>query len=71
MSLIDIRSYLQGCGEATLSEIAAYFSSDPETTRGMLEVWQRKGRVVCQRAPRCSGCNQCNGAAVEVYRWQV
>jgi putative ferrous iron transport protein C len=70
MSLIDLKNYLSQRREASLSEIANYLSADPETTRGMLAVWQRKGKVVCHRAAKCSGCNQCDGATLEVYQWQ-
>jgi len=71
MSLIDLKNYLASRREATLSEIAAYFSADPETTRGMLEIWQRKGKVACHRATKCSGCNQCSGATLEIWQWQA
>ena len=70
MTLIDIKNFLRERGHATLTEIAAQLDGDPEVVRGMLEVWQRKGRVACHRAAKCSGCNQCNGATLEVWQWQ-
>jgi len=69
MTLIDIKNYLTERREATLSEIAAYFSADQETARGMLELWQRKGRVNARQAAKCGGCNQCSGGTLEIWQW--
>lgn len=73
MGLIDIKNYLVERRVATLGEIAASVSMDLATTRGMLDVWVRKGKVTIQRTAKCSGCNSntCNaGDPVEVFRWQ-
>ncbi|TNF55148.1 MAG: sugar metabolism transcriptional regulator, partial [Gammaproteobacteria bacterium] len=56
--------------QATLDEVAAYFAADRELVRGMLEVWQRKGKVTSLQAEKCRGCTQCGSTLIEVYQWQ-
>ena len=70
MILSDIRNYLRQRGQASLSDIALHFDSDPDAIRGMLDTWVRKGRVVkLDGGSACGGCNQCDAAANEVYQW--
>ncbi|NCA90752.1 MAG: hypothetical protein EOM92_18195 [Gammaproteobacteria bacterium] len=70
MTLIDLKLFLLDHQQATLGEIAAYFAADRELVRGMLEVWQRKGKVTCLQAEKCRGCTQCGSTPIEVYQWQ-
>jgi len=72
MILSDIRRYLEQRGQASLAEIALHFDADPEAVRGMLAVWQRKGRVRQRRASAACGssCSQCDPAATEIYVWE-
>ena len=72
MSLIEIKNYLTARHTATLDEIAAFLSVDPEIARNMLDIWIRKGKVICYQAPKCSGChNTCkSNAMVEIFQWQ-
>ena len=70
MILSDIRDYLRQRGQASLSDIALHFDSEPDAIRGMLDTWVRKGRVVkLDGGSACGGCNQCDAAANEVYQW--
>ena len=55
MSLIELKNYLSERREASLGEITAHFAADQDMVRGMLEVWQRKGKVTCLQAPKCGG----------------
>ncbi|HPB76774.1 MAG TPA: FeoC-like transcriptional regulator [Chromatiaceae bacterium] len=70
MTLIELKNFLLDHRQATLGEIAAHFSADRELVRGMLEVWQRKGKVSYTLAAKCQGCSQCGTAPIEVYQWQ-
>lgn len=70
MNLIELKNYLGGRRAASLGEIAAHFAADQDMVRGMLEVWQRKGKVTCLQAPKYSGCNQCGAPPLAVYQWQ-
>ncbi len=71
MILADVRSYLKQRGEASLSDLALHFDTDPEALRGMLDVWVRKGKVVHRRNTAACGstCNQCDVASTELYVW--
>jgi hypothetical protein len=70
MSVSDLKCYLKQRGEAPLVDIANYFKTEPDAVLGMLEHWQRKGRVAARiSAPQCSGCNSCGNTAQELYRW--
>jgi hypothetical protein len=71
MILSDIRRYLEQRGQATLTEIALHFDTDPDAVRGMLDVWIRKDKVYKKMATAsCGGsCTQCDPAATEIYVW--
>ncbi|MEN8800617.1 MAG: FeoC-like transcriptional regulator [Thiogranum sp.] len=71
MILSDIRRYLEQRGQATLTEIALHFDTDPDAVRGMLNVWIRKDKVYKKMATAsCGGsCTQCDQAATEIYVW--
>ncbi len=71
MILSEVRDYLKERGQATLLDVALHFDIDPETARGMLDVWVRKGRIHQERATASCGssCSQCDTAATEIYVW--
>jgi hypothetical protein len=69
MTISDIKGYLQKRGQAHLIDIANHFGSEPDAVLGMLEHWQRKGRIARTAIPKCNGCNRCGDAAPEFYRW--
>lgn len=70
MTLVDLKLFLLDHPQATLDEVAPYFAADRELVRGMLEVWQRKGKVTSLQAEKCRGCTQCGSTLIEVYQWQ-
>jgi hypothetical protein len=73
MILSDIKGYLQERKQATLSDLALHFDSDPEAMRGMLARWIEKGRVTraVQAAGCKKGCSSCGcEAAIEIYIWR-
>lgn len=73
--LSEIRTYLSQRGRASLAEIALHLHVSPDTARGMLQHWERKGRV-CRLAAVCGGscskgCGHCpESAASELYAWK-
>jgi hypothetical protein len=68
--LMDIKSYLAGRGPASLSEIAASLSADPDAVRPMLDHWMQKGKIRRLGTPaRCRGCTTCALADLEFYAW--
>lgn len=71
MILSELKGYLQERRQATLSDMALHFRTQPDAIREMLAVWERKGRVRRLPAPAgCGGtCTQCAPGAVEVYVW--
>jgi hypothetical protein len=69
MTISDIKGYLQKRGQAPLIDIANHFRSEPDAVLGMLEHWQRRGRIARISIPKCNGCNKCGDAAPELYRW--
>ena len=69
MTVSAIKGYLQQRGQAPLVDIANHFGAQPETVLGMLEHWQRKGRIRRVRAQKCRGCTECGCAALELFSW--
>jgi putative ferrous iron transport protein C len=70
--LSSIRNYLQQRGEASLADIARYLDADAEAVRGMLQQWERKGRIERRKikAECGSSCNRCDPLAMELYVWR-
>ena len=70
MILADIRNYLRQRGQASLSDVALHFDSEPDAVRGMLDIWVRKGKLIkLDGGSACGGCKQCDAAANEIYQW--
>ena len=55
-----------------LADIALHFQVEPDAARGMLEIWERKGRIVRTKATASCGasCTECDSAATEIYIWR-
>jgi len=71
MILVDIRHYLANHQTATLNDLAIHFDADPESIRGMLQIWISKGRI--KKMPvqtSCGGgCGRCHCSLGESYQW--
>ncbi len=72
MILSQVRDYLAERGQATLADIALHFDAEPGALRGILEQWERKGRVEKRKVEAACGtsCNRCDPAAMELYVWR-
>jgi len=71
MILTEVKNYVRERGQVSLGEVALHFDVDPDTARGWLDFWQRKGRLrrldadaVCGSS--CS-CSQKPGQTL--YQW--
>ena len=71
MILSEVRDYVRRRGQATLADIALHFDTEPDTVRGMLDIWLRKGVMYKQPATASCGssCSQCDSAVTEIYVW--
>ncbi len=70
MILSDLRDYLLEHRRAALLDMALKFDADPKALRGMLAVFERKGRIRrLNSEPACGNCHKCDPAAVELYEW--
>ena len=71
MILSEIRDYIRERKQATIADIAIHFDSDPDTVRGMLEVWINKGQIRKSLLTSDCGtsCNKCNLSDIEIYNW--
>jgi len=71
MTLVELKQHLMKVRITSLSGICTYFNVEPETLRGMLAHWIRKGSVrQCQRNPECaSSCGKCSPLVTEIYEW--
>ena len=71
MILADIKKYLSDHSEASLWNLCARFNTEPDTMRGMLKHWIRKGRL--RELPKGSSClkccRACNSDCFEIYEW--
>ncbi|OQW93217.1 MAG: hypothetical protein BWK79_12315 [Beggiatoa sp. IS2] len=71
MLLIELKNYLQKNKRVTLTDIAYHFDTPPEVVSGMLEHWQRKGRVrlITANSTCQQGCCQCSPVNLDIYEW--
>lgn len=71
MILSDVKSYLSERKRVSVADLAIHFGVEPGAIRGMLEVWERKGRVrhLEPASGGCSGCRACDDATGDVYVW--
>lgn len=71
MILKALQDYLRERRVASLSQMEASLSVSAEALRGMLDLLERKGRVMRMPRPqRCHGCSLCEGTSLEFYRWE-
>lgn len=77
MSPSEVKRYLQARGMAPLSDLVNRFDCDAEAMRGVLEFWERKGRVrqLAAQSACAAGCRGCGDGACAtpalsaVYQW--
>lgn len=69
--LLDVKSYLEERGQASLTDLSIRFATSPDAMRGMLGHWIGKGRV--QRIDCGLSCGKscagCGVVAPEIYAW--
>ena len=71
--LSEIRAYLAQRGRAPLSDIALHLGVSPDAARGMIQQWERRGKMrriggACgQSTCGCAACPE--GEAGEIYEW--
>lgn len=69
MSISDVKQYLQQRGEAPLDDIANHFGTESTAVLGMLEHWERKGRISRTHVRRCSCCGRCSNCTTDMFSW--
>ncbi len=71
MILQEVKQYVKKSKQVSLQDIAVHFDKEPETIRGILDFWVRKGRIKLQtQAPSCSGSCHCTAnQSQEIYYW--
>jgi putative ferrous iron transport protein C len=70
MILTEVRDYVRSRGQVALRDLALHFDMEEQAMRGVLEHWERKGKL--EKMPPGTGCSGCSGCApetVEIYRW--
>lgn len=71
MILSEIEQYLSQCRRASLADLCNHFDTAPDAMRGMLGIWERKGKV--RQLPLESACGEacckCDPASIEIYDW--
>lgn len=73
MILQEIKEYVKKRRQVSLQDLAIHFDKEPDTIRGILDFWVRKGRVKLQtQAPSCSGSCHCSASqSQEIYQWNA
>jgi hypothetical protein len=70
MILAQVKDYLAEQGAVPIAGLAARFEVAPETMRGMLSHFVRRGLVRAVRDREvCAGCTKCDAGFREVYAW--
>ena len=71
MILSELRNYIELHGQATLSDLATRFDSEPSAIQGMLQRWIDKGQIDEQRLTASCGdsCQQCDKNDSLLYVW--
>jgi hypothetical protein len=67
-----VRSYMELHRRATLGDLALHFNTPAPAMRGMLETWERKGRI--RRLEVRATCNvscplACDDTSMTIYAW--
>lgn len=73
--LMELRTYVEAHGSASILDLSNHFRMSPEALRGMLEHWLRKGVLIrhdfsgscggCASSGHCGGCGL--AASMEIY----
>lgn len=73
MILQEIKQYVKKRQQVSLQDIAVHFDKEPETVRGILDFWVRKGRIELQtQTPSCAGsCHCAANQNQEIYCWNA
>lgn len=71
MSLLDIKKHMMAVKLSTLGNLCRVFKAEPETMRGLLSHWMRKGNLICCKKYSACGskCFKCPETSVEIYEW--
>jgi len=72
MIMSDIKKYFIERRTVSLDAISLHFNVEPDAMRGMLEHWQRKGKLnKLNLDSKCSGCCKtgCSPGSIEFYKW--
>lgn len=72
MTLSDLRSYLQAHEQASLSDLALHFKSDPAAVEAAMQTWVRKGKVDVSKPESGCGSSCCKCKSMEmvtIYKW--
>jgi len=72
MTPSEVKRYLSQRRIAPLHDIAMHFDLEPDTVRGLLSHWIRKGKVRLHRQDGCRSegcCGGCETDSREVYEW--
>ena len=70
MILTEVRDYIRSRGQVALRDLALHFDMEEQAMRGVLEHWERKGRIL--RLPKgtsCAGCSACSPEDIEIVIW--
>ncbi|MDX1335449.1 MAG: FeoC-like transcriptional regulator [Gammaproteobacteria bacterium] len=70
MILTEVRDYIRSRGQVALRDLALQFDMEEQAMRGVLEHWERKGRI--KRLPKgtsCNGCSGCSPEDIELFKW--
>jgi len=70
MILTEVRDYIRSRGLVALRDLALEFDMEEQAMRGVLEHWERKGRI--RRLPKgtsCTGCSTCSPEDIEIFKW--
>ena len=74
MILSELSDYLKSRGQASLRDIAVRFDVSEQAAQGMLEHFERKGKVSRLQNSQCSNacghdCPSCPMQCSLIYRW--
>ena len=75
--LLELKSYLEERGSASILDLSNKFRTPPEALRGMLGHWIKKGVITghdfatdCGSCKPAGGCGTCGvSASFEIYNW--
>jgi len=72
MILLELRDYLKTVKRAALPDLARHFDADASLIRDLLQRWEKRGevsRLKSEVPAKCSSCQACGAADLEIYIW--